>query len=106
LNLTTIAGAVIQPLAQTALTASRPANAGTSTVWMSNDIVFLADSTGSWRLEGLVQLRGVNQTTGNQLALGITASASEVVPEPGTLGLTLIGGVFMAASIRLIQWQI
>jgi hypothetical protein len=85
---------------QTSLTASRPTGGGSSTVWMSDDIVFLADSTGSWRLEGLVQLRGVNQTSGSQLAIGLTAAASEVVPEPGTLGLTLIGGVLMAVTSR------
>jgi hypothetical protein len=105
LVLTGVSGAVniIQPIQQTTLTAARPVLGGTITVAQTQDIVFTADSTGSWRLQGTIQMGGLGPffgANGDDLALSISASATDAVPEPGTVGLMLIGGLLMAGVSR------
>jgi hypothetical protein len=90
---------ILQPLQQTTLTASRAAGMPTSSVTQSDDVVFLADNTGSWRLSASVRLSGISgvgAATNNQLAWGLSAVASEV-PEPATFGLIALGfmGMFL-----------
>jgi hypothetical protein len=94
LTLSGVSGAinVIEPIQQTTLVASRAFLGGTSTVSQSQDIVFQADSTGSWRLQGTIQMTGLSGAgaSGNDLSLQFNALASDV-PEPGTLGLMGLG---------------
>jgi hypothetical protein len=107
LTLAGISGAlnIIQPILQTSLTATRGFLGATDTVSQTQDIVFQGDSTGSWRLAGLVQMNGLTSifgtnATGNDLTFGLNASATDVVPEPGTWGLMLLGTVAMAGLSR------
>ncbi|MEO5923964.1 MAG: PEP-CTERM sorting domain-containing protein [Bryobacteraceae bacterium] len=100
LALSPVSGAlnVIQPIQQTTLAASRAVGGPLASVAQTQDIVFTADTNGSWRLTGDIRLSGIQgggRATGAELALNFSASANDAVPEPGTLGLTLIGGLAM-----------
>ena len=104
ITLSGVSGAinVIQPIQQTTLTAARGFLGGTSTVAQTGDIVFQADATGSWRLQGTLRLT-LSTTIGvdsNDLQLGISGAAVEAVPEPGTVGLVSIGFLVMAGVAR------
>jgi hypothetical protein len=86
LTLSGISGAltILKPIQQTSLQASSGLSAATQTVTQSQDIVFRADSTGSWQLNGFITLNGIGFAggpTGNQLELALTAQAS---PEPAS----------------------
>ncbi len=96
ITLSGISGAVsvLQPIQQTTLAASRIVGGPVATVSQTQDIVFVADSTGSWRLSGDIRLSGIQgggRATGNELALNFSASANDAVPEPGTFAMSVIG---------------
>jgi hypothetical protein len=102
LTLTGLNGAlnIINPIQQTTFQATRSAGGATSTVAQSSDVVFQGDSTGSWQLSGFLTLTGVNgasRATGNQLAFGVTASAT---PEPAPAFLSLLG---LCAGFSFLQ---
>jgi hypothetical protein len=72
---------VIQPMQQTTLQASYTVGGSATTSQESQNIVFQADSTGSWLLSGTIRLNGIQgggRATGNQLILSLAASASDV----------------------------
>ncbi|MEO5923963.1 MAG: PEP-CTERM sorting domain-containing protein [Bryobacteraceae bacterium] len=107
LTLSGVSGAIniIQPIQQTTLDASRGFLGATDTVSQSQNIVFTADSSGSWRLTGTINMTGLPPTllgaTGNQLALSVGASAVDAVPEPGTFGFMLLGaGLIFGARFQ------
>jgi len=100
ISISGISGAVniIQPIQQTTISATRAIGGPLSTVSQTQDVVFYADTTGSWRLQGTLALSGIQgggRATGAQLALSLSAAANDAVPEPSTFGLFAIGGSLM-----------
>ncbi|MDX1981341.1 MAG: hypothetical protein SFV51_13815 [Bryobacteraceae bacterium] len=98
LTLQGVSGAVnvIQPIQQTTMTAAQILGFFSGTVTQSQDIVFQADASGSWRLRGVLQMWGLasngGTASGSQLAFGFGASAEDAhAPEPGSVGLALLG---------------
>jgi hypothetical protein len=101
LTLTGLNGAlnVISPIQQTTMQATQFLG-NSSTVTQSQDVVFRGDSTGSWQLSGLITLTGFfGFPTGNQLAFGITATAT---PEPAG-GLLSITGLVL--GFGFLRWR-
>ena len=92
---------VLQPIQQTTLAASRTILGPASSAGQAQDITFLADSTGSWRLTGEIRLSGVQgggRAAANELAFNFTASANDAVPEPGTFLMGLVGLVMLGVG--------
>ena len=102
ITLSGVTGAIniIQPVQQISLTATRGFFGGTVTSAQTGDIVFQGDSNGNWRLAASVTLGGFVGIlpNGNALEMSLDASAIDVVPEPGTWGMLLIGGILMVAA--------
>ena len=103
LTLSGVSGAinVIQPILQTTLAANMPVGGPGSSAAQTQDVVFLADATGSWRLTGQIQFSGIQgggRATGSELAFNFSASANDVVPEPGTFAMGLIGLALVGIS--------
>ena len=87
---------ILSPLSTTSLSSNTGPALPTTTVALSNDVVFLGDATGSWRLSGFVTMNftGLTGSNYNRLQFGVAALSD--VPEPSTwammaLGLALIG---------------
>jgi hypothetical protein len=95
LALNALSGAlnIIKPIQQTSLQATGGQVVNSSLGTQSQDIVFQADSTGSWQLNGFITLNGLNGPGSaklDQLAMAVTAFAA-ATPEPGTSVLFLLG---------------
>ncbi len=103
ITLSGISGAVniIQPLQQTTLAANHSFLGATATTAQTGDVVFQADVNGNWRMTATVTMTGLFGAfgaSGNELALALNANALDPVPEPGTLGLLLIGGAIIVGG--------
>jgi PEP-CTERM motif len=103
LSLTTPTGGaltILSPLSATSLTTNTGPGLPTKTVALSNDVVFLGDATGSWRLSGFVTMNftGLTGSNYNRLQFGISALSD--VPEPSTWAMMALGLALVGIGVR------
>lgn len=105
LALSGVSGAinVLSPLQSTSMLAYQLGFASQSNVTQSQDVRFIADSGGNWRLTGQLQFIGLQSNggvaSGGDIQFGVTAALSET-PEPASTGLAFLGIAGMVAYAR------